>query len=273
MAKLQGQAFIGVDSEWRPQVTRWHKPEGVAIFQIAGYGESFIIDMIALRRSKKLNDMLSSIFSDPATTVIGFGFKADLSQFSKHCPDMTFINNIANFLEMQDYYKALFPDHKSTGGFGLAAVCNNSLQLKLCKGEQMSNWEQRPLRHSQEHYAALDAWILTVIIEELIKVPQKGKNKVQLKDFVEQIGQANAKNPRLEGKNKSASSKAGRKITEKRRGDEDQVSDINKIKEYKIEIEYHKERIAHFENLVKQAEALEEDKKDEKVEEDDKKEE
>lgn len=144
--------------------------------------------MIALNKSKKLNDMLTSIFTDPATTIIGFGFKADLSQFNKHCPEMTFLKNIANFLEMQDYYKALFPDFKNTGGFGLAAVCQNSLQLKLCKVEQMSNWEKRPLRHSQEHYAALDAWILTVIIEELLKVPQKGKNKVQLKDFVDTIG-------------------------------------------------------------------------------------
>ena len=31
----------------------------------------------------------------------------------------------------------------------------------------MSNWENRRLRHSQEHYAALDAWILPQVMEQL----------------------------------------------------------------------------------------------------------
>lgn len=34
----------------------------------------------------------------------------------------------------------------------------------------MSNWENRPLRYSQEHYGALDAFILTVLVERLEKV-------------------------------------------------------------------------------------------------------
>ena len=38
---------------------------------------------------------------------------------------------------------------------------------KLCKFEQVSNWETRPLRQSQLHYAALDAQILIQIFQAM----------------------------------------------------------------------------------------------------------
>jgi len=37
----------------------------------------------------------------------------------------------------------------------------------MSKYEQISNWNKRPLRKSQIHYGALDAYILLKIYEEL----------------------------------------------------------------------------------------------------------
>ena len=37
----------------------------------------------------------------------------------------------------------------------------------------MSNWERRPLRKSQMHYGALDAYIMIDIVKHLIEKAQK----------------------------------------------------------------------------------------------------
>ena len=51
MEVLVGQKMIGVDSEWRPQMSKQHKTKGIALLQIAGFNEVFLVDLIALRNS------------------------------------------------------------------------------------------------------------------------------------------------------------------------------------------------------------------------------
>ena len=123
--------------------------------------------MIALKAKPALDNMLSRIFTSPKTTVIGFGFDADIAQFRKYVPNMKFLSQIENFIDAQHLYKGIFTDYQQSGGSSLASVCERLFKQKLCKGEQMSNWENRRLRYSQEHYAALDAWILPQVIEQL----------------------------------------------------------------------------------------------------------
>lgn len=118
--------------------------------------------------------------------IVGFGFTADFAQLEKSLPNLSFWKNITKFLDLQDYYKSVMTQQNWTGA-GLKNVCEHLLGKKICKVEQMSNWENRPLRHSQEHYAALDAWILTVLIEEMEKIAKKGK-------FIKTIGKPDSKN-------------------------------------------------------------------------------
>lgn len=47
----------------------------------------------------------------------------------------------------------------------------------------MSNWENRPLRESQKHYAALDAFVLTKVVSALIKATGS-KEELQVDKFV-----------------------------------------------------------------------------------------
>ena len=130
----------------------------------------YLIDVINLKASTKLNQTLEDIFTHKNTTIVGFSFHSDISMFAKHCPQMTFIQNIPRLLDLQELYRMAIPDFKEKGGIGLAAVTANLFAgKKLCKAEQMSNWENRPLRYSQEHYAAMDAWILVELVPKCLQ--------------------------------------------------------------------------------------------------------
>ena len=95
-------------------------------------------------------------------------------------PKLNFWKDIAKFLDIQDYYKAYKTEKNMEGGAGLKDIVFQLRGKSLCKIEQISNWENRPLRHSQEHYAALDAWILTVLVEDLDNIIKNKKTKHSL---------------------------------------------------------------------------------------------
>ena len=50
------------------------------------------------------------------------------------------------------------------------------LKKDLCKAQQVSNWELRPLHRAQLHYAALDAYCLVLLADKLEqKAVKRGK--------------------------------------------------------------------------------------------------
>lgn len=157
---LLDEQYIGVDSEWRPSLSKFHKTYP-SLFQISGARATFLIDFVSLRDSTELDRKLTEIFNNPRSVIVGFSFSSDIDQFARKFPQMKFYRKIKNFIDAQQYYSRVY----LTGGqTGLAKVALKVLGKEICKIEQMSNWERRPLRQSQQHYAALDAYILVELI-------------------------------------------------------------------------------------------------------------
>jgi ribonuclease D len=65
----------------------------------------------------------------------------------------------------------LYRDKKGEKNIGLGHVCEQILGKSICKAERMSNWENRPLRKAQLHYATLDAYCQVPIVEALNLLP------------------------------------------------------------------------------------------------------
>ena len=92
-----------------------------------------------------LDQVLIEIFTHERTICVGFSFKSDMDVFAKHLPRMNFYKYMRNFIDAQTYYSKVFVAAQQTG---LAKVAKEVLNFEICKGEQMSNWERRPLRLS-----------------------------------------------------------------------------------------------------------------------------
>lgn len=154
---------LGVDCEWRPSLVKFNTT-GVALLQIGDKKDIFLIDMKALKESQILDDLLCKVFENTETDIIGMSFHNDLSELGRGCPNLKFFKKIENLYDVQPIYASLYKQHD---GCGLSKIVEAVIGKKVCKYEQMANWERRPLRESQKHYAALDAYILVELFERL----------------------------------------------------------------------------------------------------------
>ena len=91
-----------------------------------------------------MNSVLTEVFTSKHPIVIGFDFEGDIEQFDTHLPNFTFIKYIQNFVDAQDYYSLV---KKLSYKVGLKKIVEDLFEEStICKVEQMSNWERRPLR-------------------------------------------------------------------------------------------------------------------------------
>ena len=158
---FQHTKIIGVDSEWKQQFYARSR-EFCSIIQMANFEERnvIIIDMLKLTKEKEFAEIFTKYFSNK--TFIGYSFDAsDLDHFSNGIQNAFKKANIIDLIDLYQY-KSL---NKAQG---LKNLCKEILGINICKYEQCSFWENRPLKQSQLHYAAVDAFICISLYKKLI---------------------------------------------------------------------------------------------------------
>ena len=159
--------IIGLDCEWRSELFKY-KNYKVSIIQIACEDIVYLIDLIALNTNPELDEKLTSLMQSDAYKV-GVSFEGDILKLNSSYPHLSaFKNPIKNYIDLVRAHVKRFGNNPR----GLAGCCELVLKKSLCKYEQRSNWENRPLTESQTHYAALDAYIQIMILKKLMKSPK-----------------------------------------------------------------------------------------------------
>lgn len=115
---LLESSCIGVDCEWRPSLVKFHVTT-VALLQIGDKNKVFLIDMKKLNESEALDELLTRVFNNSNTDVVGMSFKNDLSGLAIAAPKLSFYRRIENFYDVQPMLAAIY---KKPDGMGLAKI-------------------------------------------------------------------------------------------------------------------------------------------------------
>ena len=158
---FQYSKIIGIDSEWKQQFYARNK-EFCSIIQLSNYDEKnvMILDMLKLSKEKEFIDMFENYFGNK----IFVGYAFDSSDFEHFSIGIQNAFKRVIMVDLRDLYQYKYFQKAK----GLKHMCKEVLGINLCKYEQCSFWENRPLKQSQLHYAAIDALVCVSLYKKLI---------------------------------------------------------------------------------------------------------
>eukprot|EP00742_Colponemidia_sp_Colp-10_P007624 GILJ01008216.1.p1 GENE.GILJ01008216.1~~GILJ01008216.1.p1 ORF type:complete len:811 (+),score=138.75 GILJ01008216.1:45-2477(+) len=158
MVELRSSTMLGMDAEWRPSMSQFQKLRP-SILQIANGQRAFILDLIQLEGA--YDAFLTELFLSESIIKIGFAFTGDLALLRESNPELKCFERINCYIEAETAFKRTSNGSAAESGKkGLSYLVESWLGLGLCKRNQISNWERRPLTVEQLQYAALDAHCL-----------------------------------------------------------------------------------------------------------------
>ncbi|TKR60821.1 hypothetical protein L596_028008 [Steinernema carpocapsae] len=173
--------IVGVDAEW----SMYCKKTKANLLQVAGPHRIFLIDLDAFDENQ-LSRCYNIVFG-PHYPVwkIGYQFREDLAQLRRTCPTEKVLYAPSRVVCITRLIMAVqkhapeetekgFGTAAAAGDFseralksmGLAKMTEMFLGCRLDKAEQLSVWTRRPLRVSQQRYAALDAFVLVRLFQK-----------------------------------------------------------------------------------------------------------
>ena len=152
--KLKKQGIVGFDTEKKPTFKKgqYHP---TALIQLSTATEVFLFRINKIG----LHDDLITLFESDKIAKIGVGMRADIMELKRI---RTFDQN--NCIDLNDLMPTL--GVKKIGIRNLVAII---LEKRVSKNQQVSNWENSKLTHSQQQYAATDAWVCYEMYVLLIK--------------------------------------------------------------------------------------------------------
>ncbi|XP_053950068.1 exonuclease mut-7 homolog [Anastrepha ludens] len=173
---LEGQLLIAFDSEWKPTVCNENV---ISVLQMATMDRVYLLDCLSSNLSNELWQQLGRrVFNNLEILKIGFSLHQDLRMLHKSLPLELNLNAKTCYLDLRELWRRLkylqivkFPfECASNSGESLCTLTEICLGKKLDKSNQFSNWANRPLRHDQVIYAALDAHCLLLVYQVVSEI-------------------------------------------------------------------------------------------------------
>ena len=163
---LKKQKAIGFDTETRP-VFEAHLPHRhVALLQLSGPDEAFLLRVFRMGIPKQLQ----SVLANPQILKIGAACHDDVRGLQYYAQFEG-----KSFVDLQKIGWEWGIRDKS-----VKKLAANILGCKISKSQQLSNWEADELSASQQMYAATDAWVCLEMFNRLIATPRNPLSPEQI---------------------------------------------------------------------------------------------